>query len=159
MNENMPAALKGISAALGSFFGFIFGGMNGLFTALLVLMIVDYITGVIVAVYKRELSSKVGFRGILKKLMMLCILCMAHIVDIYVLAIAIDGVVGAPLMTLCEFLFIANEGISILENAGALGIKLPAKVLETLKQLKKKSEGFDDGKSVIDTGDDNSDES
>ena len=111
----------------------LYGGLNGLLIAVLALMAIDYITGLASSFVMKTTNSKVGWKGIIKKLVMLLILIMAHILDVYALGLA-DG--GSALMSLVEFLFIANEGLSIVENAGKLGIKLPKALSDALVQLK-----------------------
>lgn len=124
-----------ILAALGAVCGFLFGELSNLLIAVLVLMGVDYITGLAAAAVNKELNSKVGWKGILKKACMLLILSIAHILDVYVLGIPCDSE-HAALMTLCEFLYIGNEGLSILENAGKLGVPFPPALMNALVQLK-----------------------
>lgn len=122
-----------ICSVLGAVCGFLFGPINGLLIALLTLMAIDYISGVAAAASKKEVTSKKSFIGIARKFMMLCILCVAHILDTHVIG-NVSGDI-APIMTLTEFLFIANEGISILENASKLGLPVPMKLVAMLKQL------------------------
>lgn len=132
-NTNIGNIWNSILSALGVVCGFLYGELNGLLIAVLVLMAIDYITGVASSFVLKTTNSKVGWKGIIKKVVMLLILIMAHILDVYALGLQ-NG--GAALMPLVEFLFIANEGLSIIENAGKLGIKLPAALSEALVQLK-----------------------
>lgn len=125
-----------ILGALGAVCGFLFGELTGLLIAVLVLMGVDYITGLGAASVRHELDSKIGWKGILKKACMLLILSVAHILDVYVLGVAQIDTGHAAIMTLVEFLYIGNEGLSILENAGKLGVTLPAPLYKVLVQLK-----------------------
>lgn len=127
--------IKSISAALGAVGGFLFGQLNGLFYAVIAMMAIDYITGVIVAVLDKKLSSEVGFRGLVKKLFILVLIAVAHIIDAQVIG------TGAALMTAVMLFFIANEGISILENAAALGLPIPKKLRDVLEQLRDKDKG------------------
>lgn len=112
--------------------GFLIGDFDGLFKALLVLIIADYITGVIVAVVRRKLSSEVGAKGIAKKIIMLIIVAVANVVDVQI----IGG--GAALRNITIIFYAANEVISLLENTGALGVPYPPKLLDMLEQLKNK---------------------
>lgn len=101
--------------------------------ALLAFMAIDYISGVIIAIIRKELSSEVGFKGIAKKIFMLMLVAVGHILDAYVIGdgdVFRNGVTG---------FYIANEGISILENAGVL-IPLPKKLLDILAQLRDKED-------------------
>lgn len=113
-------------------FQFLLGGADTLLIVLLALMIMDYITGVVGACVSGTLSSAVGARGIAKKVLLLVVVA---------LAVQLDRIVnGGSFMFrnfICYF-YIANEGISILENAVKLGIPVPAKLKNALDQLKKK---------------------
>ena len=132
-NINLGNIWNSAISALGVVCGFLYGELNGLLISVLVLMAIDYITGIASSFVLKTTNSKVGWRGIVKKLVMLLILIVAHILDIYALGIPVGG---AALMSLVEFLYIANEGLSIIENAGKLGIKLPAALTDALVQLK-----------------------
>jgi len=110
--------------------GFLFGRMDGLMYALIAFMSLDYLTGVLVAAAQKELSSKVGFKGIAKKVIILALVAVGHILDTHVLG----G--GAVCRSAVSGFYIANEGISILENAAELGLPLPKKLIDVLKQLR-----------------------
>ncbi len=125
------------SAAVCGVCGFLWGQADGFLYALMAFMCIDYISGVIVACMCHELSSKVGFRGLAKKCMILMLVVVGHLLDAHVLgggSVCRSAVIG---------FYIANEGISILENCGAIGIPLPKKLLDVLKQLKDKEENND----------------
>lgn len=126
-----------LSAALGAAGGFLFGQLNGLFFAVVSLMAADYLTGVLLAVLNKKLSSEVGFKGIVKKIFMFVLMAIGHIIDACVIG------QGAALMTAVELFFIANESISICENAANLGLPIPKKLRDVLEQLKDK--GDNDG--------------
>ncbi|MBQ2945540.1 MAG: phage holin family protein [Clostridia bacterium] len=122
-------ALKGAFAAVFTFITYLFGGFDIPVITLLVFIILDYITGVISAVFTKTLSSSYGLLGILKKIAILC--CV-------VVAVMLDRLLETDFIfktAFCYFM-IANEGISVLENAGKMGIPLPQKLLDALKQLK-----------------------
>ena len=123
-----------IAAAGAALCGFLWGEFDGLLYALIAFMVLDYLTGVLVAIAQQQLSSKVGFRGIAKKVIILVLVAVGHLLDAHVLH---DGAVCR--MAVSGF-YAANEAISILENAGELGIPLPKKLLAVLKQLKKEDE-------------------
>ena len=112
-------------------FCYLLGGIDYTLIALLIIMALDYITGVISAIYNKELSSKIGFKGIVKKVLMLCIIGLAVIVD------RLTGETGA-VRSLVIYYYVANEGISILENLVECDVPFPDKVLEVLKQLQNK---------------------
>ncbi len=136
----MEKVIETIIAGLGAILGFVFGGMDGMFFALLAVIIIDYITGCLVAIVQKKLSSEVGFKGISKKIIILALVGVAHILDSQV----IRG--GSALRTATIFFYITNEGISILENAGRLGLPLPKKLIDVLEQLnKEESDGTDKG--------------
>ncbi len=136
----MEKVIETIIAGLGAILGFVFGGMDGMFFALLAVIIIDYITGCLVAIVQKKLSSEVGFKGISKKIIILALVGVAHILDSQV----IRG--GSALRTATIFFYITNEGISILENAGRLGLPLPKKLKDVLEQLnKEESDGTDKG--------------
>lgn len=129
--------IRTISAAVGAAVGFLFGQLNGLFWAVIALMAIDYVTGVIVAVLNKRLSSEVGFRGLVKKLFILVLIAVAHIVDAQIIG------QGAAVMTAVMLFFAANEGISILENAANLGLPVPKKLQDILEQLRKDDDNGD----------------
>ncbi|MDR2532706.1 MAG: phage holin family protein [Oscillospiraceae bacterium] len=118
----------------GAVTGFLFGELDGLFTALITLVLLDYATGVVVAIAKKCLSSEIGFKGICKKIMIFAVIAVAHIIDTHVIKN------GSALRTAVLFLFIANEGVSLLENAAGMGLPVPKKLLDILKQLKSNEE-------------------
>ena len=126
----MDKFIHTITAAICIIVGFLFGKVDGLLYALLAFIILDYATGIIVACINKKLSSEIGFKGIAKKVVILLVVAVGNIVDIYLLG---GGTVCRS--TVIGF-YLANEGISILENAGNLGIPLPKKVVSVLKQLK-----------------------
>lgn len=155
MEKTIIGSILGV---LGAVCGFLYGELNGLLITVLVLVGVDYLTGLAAAAVKKELDSKVGWKGILKKACMLLILAVAHILDVYVLGVAnlADG--HAAIMTLVEFLYIGNEGLSILENAGKLGVTLPKPLYKVLVQLKDLGNGDKDEDNSEDDNDSTSDE-
>lgn len=127
-----------IAAAAGAVVGFLYGEVTGLFWAMIAFMAVDYVTGVLVALVNKKLSSEIGFRGLVKKFLILIFVAMGHIVDTYVIGS------GSALMSAVMLFFIANEGVSIIENAVGLGMPVPKKLREVLDQLKRESEGEDE---------------
>ena len=126
--------IDSIAGVVGAVLGFMYGEVTGLFWALIAFMATDYITGVVVAAINKQLSSEVGFRGLAKKLMILVFVSLGHIADMYVLG-------GTPVaMSAVMLFYIANEGLSIIENAGNLGLPVPKKLKDIMVQLKKESE-------------------
>ncbi|MBQ7981779.1 MAG: phage holin family protein [Oscillospiraceae bacterium] len=121
---------KAVTAFFCTAFGFVFGDMDGMMIALVALIVLDYISGVIAAAIEKKLSSSVGAKGIAKKLFMLLIVAVANIVDINVIG------EGHVLRTVTTVFYIANECISLIENAGRIGVPVPKKLIDVLEQLK-----------------------
>ena len=128
----MDNIFKNILAGVCTILSFLFGDMEGLMIALIALIILDYISGVIAAAVEKRLSSEVGAKGIAKKIFMLLIVALANIVDINVIG---DGHV---LRTVTVVFYICNECISLIENAGRIGVPVPKKLLDVLEQLRDK---------------------
>lgn len=116
-------------AAAGGFFGWFLGGMDGFMYALIAFVVVDYLTGIMRAIIEKELSSRVGARGIFKKILIFLLVGIAHLADLYLLG---DG---NALRTAVVFFYISNEGISLLENAAVIGLPIPEKLKDALAQL------------------------
>lgn len=110
------------------------GGFDGLLIALIGFMVVDYITGVFCAVIEHKLSSAIGAKGILQKILVLVLVGVANTLDLYI----VEG--DEPLLrTAVIFFYLSNEGISILENSVRLGLPVPDKLKEILLQIKNKT--------------------
>ena len=124
-------------AAIGGWLGYFLGGMDGLMIALIIFMALDYITGLMCAVIDKKLSSAVGFKGIFKKVLIFIMVGVGNIIDVQVL-----GQAGV-LRTAVIFFYLSNEGVSLLENAGHLGLPIPAKLKAVLEQLHDRSEKED----------------
>lgn len=120
-----------VIAILGGLIGFLFGQLTVLFWALLALSLIDYVTGVMTALKQHTLSSAIGYVGIAKKVLIFALVAVAHIVDAYVIC------KGSAVMAATLLYYIANEGISITENAANLGVPLPKKLVSVLQQIKK----------------------
>lgn len=117
-----------MSALVGTGFTY-FCGWNGAIEALLWLMVIDYISGVAAAYVNPNLAlnSQKGFRGIVKKIMIMLLVAVAHIVD--------RAVGQAMAQAIVVWFFIGNEGLSIIENAAKAGLPVPEKLKQTLEQL------------------------
>lgn len=126
--EKMFIYLKIVSAWLCAVAAFIWGGMDTVFIVLLCLMITDYVSGVLAAIKTKTLSSETGFSGILKKIGILCIVALSHFIG--------DTLAIAEVRSVVIGFYIANEGISILENAGRLGVPLPQRLISVLEQMR-----------------------
>ena len=141
----MTNFLKMLSAFVCGLAGFLWGQLDGLLIALITFICLDYITGLIVGAVQRKLNSQTSFVGLARKALILVIVAVAHIVDTQILggasSVCRSAVIG---------FYLANEGLSILENAGKLGLPLPKKLRNVLEQLREKSEEeTDNGKENI----------
>lgn len=123
-----------IFSAVGGWLGYFLGGCDGLLYALIAFVVIDYITGVMCAIINRELSSAVGFKGIFRKVLIFLLVGIANIIDVQVIG------TGAVLRTAVIFFYISNEGVSLLENAGHLGLPVPEKIRSVLEQLHDRAE-------------------
>ena len=123
------AKLQMAIAAVGGWLGYFLGGMDGLLTALLIFMAVDYVTGLMCAVADKKLSPSVGFKGICKKVLIIMLVGVAHIVDLHVVG------TGNALRGAVVCFYLSNEGVSLLENAAHLGLPIPEKMKSILAQL------------------------
>ena len=117
------------SASIGAVLGNFIGGNDGLLYALIVFVVVDYITGVLCAVVEKNLASSIGFRGIFQKVMIFLLVGIANVLDTKILG------AGAMLRSAVIFFYVANEGISIMENAGRMGLPVPEKMKGVFRQL------------------------
>ena len=123
-----------IFSAIGGWLGYFLGGCDGLLYALLVFVILDYLTGLMCAIVDRKLSSEIGFRGIFKKVMIFVMVGIGQVLDVQCL-----GSVGI-LRTAVIFFYLSNEGVSLVENAAHLGLPIPEKLKAVLEQLHDRAE-------------------
>mgnify|MGYP002529571352 CR=1 FL=1 len=133
-------------SAIGGWLGYFLGGMDGMLIALIVLMSLDYISGVMCAIIDKKLSSAVGFRGVCKKVFILMLVGVAHIIDLHVVG------TGSALRGVVICFYMSNEGLSLLENAAHVGLPIPDKLKDILAQL------HDRDKKETDTTDTDGDE-
>ena len=129
--------------AIGGWIGYFVGGMDGMLIALIVLMSLDYISGVMCAIVDRKLSSAIGFRGVCKKVLTLMLVGVANIVDIHVVG------TGSALRGAVICFYMSNEALSLFENAAHIGLPIPDKLREALAQL----HGRKDEDDTTNTGD------
>ncbi|MEK3988463.1 MULTISPECIES: phage holin family protein [Bacillaceae] len=127
-----------VIAAVGGWLGWFLGGLDGFLYALIIFVIVDYITGIMVAIINRELSSEIGARGIFKKILIFILVGIAHIIDSRLIG------EGSVIRTAVIFFYLSNEGISIIENSTRIGLPVPQKLKDVLAQLHGKSKGEDE---------------
>ena len=135
--KDVANTMQYIFAAMGGSLGAVLGGFDGFLYALIVFVVVDYMTGVMVGILNKELSSQIGFRGIFKKVVIFSLVAVAHIIDNHVIQS------GSVLRTTVIFFYLSNEGISILENAALIGLPIPKKMKDVLKQLKENEDHED----------------
>ena len=126
--QNVIDKIEWMFAGLGGFLGWFFGGFDGFLYALVVFVVCDYFTGVLAAAIKHELSSEVGFKGIAKKVCIFVLVGIANIIDTQILQN------GAAIRTAVVFFYLANEGLSCLENAAVIGLPVPEKLKEKLTE-------------------------
>lgn len=129
----MKHFINDIASVIFTTFVYLIGGFDIAIQSLLIVMVVDYLTGITSAIYNKELSSKIGFKGIIKKFSYLCVVA---------LSVVIDNLTGQSglIRTLVIYFFVANDGLSIIENMAEMGVKLPQKLIDSLEQIRKKGE-------------------
>lgn len=122
INISLSFLFRGIS--------YLLGGFDTGIKVLIGVIIIDYITGLAKAIYLKNINSTIGLKGIIKK--------MGYLV-IVALSVQIDKIIGIEsVRTIVIYFFVANEGISILENWGLMGLPLPKKLINILEELKEK---------------------
>ena len=126
-------------AGIGGWLGYFLGGLDGLMIALIVFMVLDYVTGIMCAISEKKLSSAVGFKGICKKVLILMLVGVANVVDVHVVG------TGSVLRGAVVCFYLSNEGLSLLENAAHIGLPVPDKLKEVLAQLHNRSDKGSDG--------------
>ena len=129
--------IMALFSAIGAAFSFLVGGVDKLITALLVFVVLDYVTGLIAAWKTAALDSKKGFEGIKRKVVMLLIVIIAHWIDV-----SIFGVSTCRSMVI--FAYLGNEGLSIIENLDRMGYGefIPKFMREKLVQLREEKESL-----------------
>ena len=130
-------SIQFIFTAIGGWLGWFLGGCDGLIYALLAFVVIDYVTGMMCAVVDKNLSSAIGFKGIFKKVLIFAMVGIGHILDTYVIKN------GSVVRTAIIFFYIANEGLSLVENAAHLGLPIPGKLKDVLEQLHDRAEKND----------------
>ena len=107
-----------IFTVLGGWLGYFLGGCDGLLIALVAFVSIDYVTGVMCAISDKDLSSRVGFKGICRKILIFALVGVANLIDVQIIQ------TGSILRTAVVFFYLSNEGVSLLENAAHLGLPL-----------------------------------
>lgn len=131
--ENVLTWIKAAFALLGGTITAFLGGWDLALQVLVLFVVLDYVTGLVAAWYSKTLNSQVGFKGICKKVLLFIPIAICY---------ALDQVIGQEILrSLAIFFYIANEGLSVIENLGRAGVPVPAALGEALEQLRKKGEG------------------
>jgi toxin secretion/phage lysis holin len=130
--ERLEVVYKTGAAAIGAVVGFLFGGWSKVLILLITLVVIDYATGFLAGAVEGKLSSKVGFRGIAKKIMIFVMVAVGHLVDtaIWTNHMFRDAAI---------FFYCANELLSIYENAKRMGVAVPERLMQAVEVLKGKS--------------------
>lgn len=121
-------------AAIGTFLNYFFGGWDIVLIVLIAFIVLDYMTGIINAIIDKSLSSEVGAKGIAKK---------ALIIVVLIVAVLLDRLINDDtwvFRTIVCYFYIANEGISLIENVARMGVPVPQKIVDILAQIKNKDE-------------------
>ncbi|HEM3512573.1 phage holin family protein [Streptococcus suis] len=117
-------------STIGGLIGQVFGKVDGFVFALVVFVCIDYMTGLMAAVVEKKLSSRIGFKGIFKKIVLFFLVAVGHIIDTRLIQ------TGTSIRTAIIFFYLSNEGLSILENTVRIGLPIPKQLKIILKQFK-----------------------
>jgi toxin secretion/phage lysis holin len=129
--KNLINIFQLIFTTIGGYMGWFLGGVDGFMYVLITFVVIDYVTGLMVAVLEKKLSSEIGFRGIFKKILIFIFVGIGNIIDVYLLKN------GSAIRTAVIFFYVSNEGISIIENSAKIGLPIPQKLKDILEQLNK----------------------
>lgn len=135
--KNAVNTMQVTFSMIGGWLGWVMGGWDGFLYALITFVAIDYLTGVMVAILDKRLSSEVGTRGIFKKVLIFALVAVGHMIDTQVLSN------GNAIRTAVIFFYLSNEGISILENTARIGLPIPEKLKAILLQLNKEETKHD----------------
>ena len=125
----MKHLISDIASVILTTFVYLVGGFDIAIQSLLIVIVIDYLTGIASAIYNKELSSKIGFKGIIKKFCYLLVVALSVVID-----------QSGLIRSLVIYFFVANDGLSIIENMAEMNVKLPQKLIDALEQIKKKGE-------------------
>lgn len=131
-NEIMKEISSSIIALICTGCVYLLGGWDVSLICLVIAIVIDYVSGIMKAFVMKELSSKIGLRGLLKKVGVLMVVMLAVIVD------RVTGETGM-IRSLVIYYFVANEGLSIIENLGQTGVPIPSSIKKALRALKKEN--------------------
>lgn len=141
MADKVYAWGRGIASVFAGIGSYVYGRLDGLLIALFVCIVIDYATGLIKGAILKKLSSEIGFKGILKKMLILLVVALAHLIDNCVGS-------GETWRNIAIVFYICNEGLSILENCVMCGLPVPEKMKEILLNMAHTT----DEKGVVDNG-------
>jgi toxin secretion/phage lysis holin len=105
------------------------GELDSLVYALVAFVAFDYVTGVLLAIFDKKVSSNIGFKGICKKILIFALIALGNIINQYIIGS------GSTLRTMLIMFYLSNEGISILENIAKMGVPFPQKLKNVLQQM------------------------
>ena len=128
----MKIAFNNLISLIATTFIYLMGGFDIALQCLLIIIILDYITGVLSAIYNKRLNSKIGIKGIVKKVGYLCLVALSVIID------KITGQTGI-IRSIVIYFLVSNDGISIIENLVQMNVKVPKKIKESLEQIRKEN--------------------
>lgn len=131
---NWGILFKSLLLGLGGVTGYLFGGVSVLLQVLFAFIVIDWFSGLIASYVEGKLSSKIGFIGIAKKVMILAIVVLSHLIDQ-----ALGQ--GNTIRDAVIFFYLGNEALSFVENAGRMGLPLPQALVNAVQVLKNKGDG------------------
>ncbi|MEG6511624.1 phage holin family protein [Desulforamulus ruminis] len=126
MDNKIVSFIMATSGTIGIYF---FGGFDLIIQSLIIFMVLDYITGIASAFINKSLSSTAGFKGILRKVGIFLVITVAHFLDMA------TGLEEPLFRTMTIWFYITNEGLSILENLGKIGVPMPSSLVKVLEKL------------------------
>jgi toxin secretion/phage lysis holin len=131
--ERFDVIYKAGAVATGAVVGFLYGGWSILLGILLAFAVIDYVTGMMASYVEGKLRSDIGFKRIPKKVMIFVLVAVAHLVD---RAVGTNDIFRDATI----FFYLANELLSIIENAGRMGLPIPEQIKQAVEILQGKSE-------------------
>ena len=132
-------------STVGSWLGWAFGELDGFLIALVAFVAIDFFTGMLRSIVEKQLSDTLGLRGVFQKLLIFVMVALAHTMDAQLTHS------GAAIRTTVLMFYITNEGVSLLDNATAIGLPVPDKLRDILENLHKKRTDDDEVNSLTDT--------
>jgi toxin secretion/phage lysis holin len=130
--DSVDKMFNGTSIVFGTIGGSVIGLLGGwdkALYALVIVVILDYITGMLKAIFNKQLSSEIGYKGIIKKILIFVVVVLANILQV-------NMGIEIPLREIVITFFACNEGLSILENSSQMGLPIPQKIKDVLLQLR-----------------------